>query len=167
MASEVWGWMVNTMTKLTENMKEYKRKWEAEHKEIRRMQNREAVKRYTEKKLAEDEEGFRAYHNEIARATAKKSYAKKRASMTPEELEEYRRKTRERVAAIRKKKKAEEKASGTEEDTAFRTVSDVGPNDPAYVYVSEDDKKIRTALPLLAAIPIAAATLALIFRKKK
>ena len=72
-----------------------------------------------------------------------------------------------RAAAIRKKKKAEEKASGAEEDAAFRTVSDVGPNDPAYVYVSEDDKKIRTALPLLAAIPIAAATLALIFRKKK
>ena len=75
-----------------------------------------------------------------------------------------------RAAAIRKKKKDAEKAENTAEDgetPPFCTISDVGPNDPAYVYVDEDDNKLRTALPLLAALPLAAAALALIFRKKK
>ena len=52
--SGVWGWMVDKMEKLTENMKEYKRKWEAEHKELRRKQNLAAVKRYQEKLRNED-----------------------------------------------------------------------------------------------------------------
>ena len=98
--------MVNKMEKLTENMKEYKRQWEAEHKEQRRSQNLEAVKRYQERKMQEDPEGFREYRNAAARKSMKKSYAKKRAEMTWEELEDYRRKTRERVARIRAEKKA-------------------------------------------------------------
>ena len=69
-----------------------------------------------------------------------------------------------RAAAIRKKKK-EEKETG-DNTPPFRTISDIGPNDPAYVYVDEDDKKLRTMLPLLAAIPLAVATVAIIFRKK-
>lgn len=117
MISGVWGWMVDKMEKLTENMKEYKRKWEAEHKELRRKQNLAAVKRYQEKLRNEDEEGFRAKRNEIAKKSAKKSYAKKRAEMTPEELEEYRRKTRERVARIRAAKKAAaQQANESEKD---------------------------------------------------
>ena len=106
MFGELWDWMVEKMENLTENMKEYKRRWEAEHKEKRRSQNLEAVRRYQEKKIQEDPEAFREYRNAASRESMKKSYAKKRAAMTPEELEEYRRKTRERVARIRAEKKA-------------------------------------------------------------
>ena len=71
-----------------------------------------------------------------------------------------------RAALLRKKKKEEPTEEETDGTPPFRTISDVGPNDPAYVYVGKDDKKLRTVLPLLAAIPLAAAALALIFKKK-
>lgn len=106
MVFALFDWMVDRMEKLTENMKEYKRQWEAAHKEQRREQNLEAVKRYRERKMQDDPDGFREHRNAIARESMKKTYAKKRAAMTPEELEEYRRKTRERVARIRAAKKA-------------------------------------------------------------
>lgn len=105
MFGELWDWMVEKMENLTENMKEYKRRWEAEHKEKRRSQNLEAVKRYQEKLRSEDEEGFKAKHNEIAKASAKKRYAEKKAQMTPEELEEQRRKNAEKMRKYREKKR--------------------------------------------------------------
>lgn len=71
-----------------------------------------------------------------------------------------------RAALLRKKKKEEPTEEETDGTPPFRTISDVGPNDPAYVYVGKDDKKLRTVLPLLAAIPLAAAALAIIFKKK-
>lgn len=49
---------------------------------------------------------------------------------------------------------------------AFKTLSDIGPNDPAYVYISKDNGKIRTMLPLLAVIPICAAAVALLIRRE-
>jgi len=71
-----------------------------------------------------------------------------------------------RAAAIRKKN-SETKAEEESDKAPFRTISDIGPNDPAYVFVGKNDGKIRTVLPFLAAIPICATALALMLRKKK
>ena len=96
------------MKKTSDEVKEYmaqyfqSRKNEPEFKARRN----EASKRYHDKKMAEDPEGFRETLRETNRKSMKKQYAKKRAAMTEEELEEYRRVTRERVAAIRARKKA-------------------------------------------------------------
>ena len=108
----IWDWVVDTMTKLTENMKEYKAKWFQEHKDDPefRKKRQEASDRYHARKMAEDPEGFRETLRETNRKSMKKQYAKKRAAMTEEELEEYRRKTRERVAKYRERKKLEKAA---------------------------------------------------------
>ena len=100
-----------------EKIQECKRKWRETHMDQVRKENKEAVKRYRDRKYEEDPEGFREYRNASARESMKRSYAKKRAAMTEEELEEYRRVTRERVAAIRAKKKAERLAQQAAADT--------------------------------------------------
>lgn len=107
----VWDWVVDVMTKLTENMKEYKAKWFQEHKDDPefRAKRYEAVKRYQAQKMAEDPEGFTESMREYARRSQRKHYVK-RSDMTEEELEESRRKTRERVAEYRRRKKAEKAA---------------------------------------------------------
>ena len=110
MASEVWEWVVSGMAKLTEDMREYKRRWEMEHKETRKEQNLEAVKRYQKKKMNEDPESYIEKVREVNKKAAKKYYAKRRAEMTPEELEERRRKAREQMRAVRARRKAEKEA---------------------------------------------------------
>lgn len=106
-----FDWMVAGMKKLTEDMKEYKRKWEAEHKEKRKEQNLEAVKRYQGKLKNEDPDGFREKHNESAKKSARKAYRNKMNNMTQEELDEYRAKKREEMREYRAKKKAEKLAA--------------------------------------------------------
>ena len=97
-------------------MREYKRKWEAEHKEIRREQNKEAVKRYREKKKAEDPEGFIEKRREVSRKSAKKMYRIRMDNMTEKELEEYRAKKAEEMRKYRAKKKAEKLAAQEKEN---------------------------------------------------
>lgn len=65
--------------------------------------------------------------------------------------------------AARQQAKKEEKKS---KEIAFRTIADIEPNDPAYVYVNKNDGKVRTMLPFLASIPICTLTIALIIKKK-
>lgn len=103
-----WDWMVDAMEKLTESMKEYKARWFQEHKNDPEFREKraEAVKRYQERKMQEDPEGFLEIRREIKRQSMRRHYVK-RADMTEEELEEERRKTRERVAKYRERKKIE------------------------------------------------------------
>ncbi len=73
-----------------------------------------------------------------------------------------------RAAAIRQKHRKENAIEDESDKTPpFKTISDIGPNDPAYVYVNKDDGKTRTMIPFLAALPICAAALLLITKKKK
>ena len=51
-------------------------------------------------------------------------------------------------------------------EPAFKSLSDIGPNDPAYVYIGKDNGKIRTMLPLLAVIPICVTAVALLIRRE-
>ena len=92
---------------IMKDRKEYLSRLYQEQKVERREKNLEAVKRYNEREMKKDPEGFKERKREINKVAAKKYYEKKRANMTPEELEEIRRKNRERVAAIRAKKKLE------------------------------------------------------------
>ena len=75
-------------------------------------------------------------------------------------------KIRERVLAVRKSKKKTSKQERENKHFEFRTIAEIGPNDPAYVYVNKDDGKVRTILPFLAAIPICTTAIALMVKKK-
>ncbi len=67
------------------------------------------------------------------------------------------------TAHIKPKEKTRKEES---KKIAFRTIADIGPNDAAYVYVNKKDGKLRTILPLLAAVPICTAVIALLIRRE-
>lgn len=79
------------------------------------------------------------------------------------ELLQTHRGTASHTAHTRPKEKPRKEKS---KKIAFRTIADIGPNDPAYVYVSQTDGKLRTILPLLAAVPICTAVIALLIRRE-
>lgn len=110
-----WNWIVRMIMDKADELREYKRKWEAEHKEKRREQNIEAVKRYEERKMAEDPEGFLEYRREIKRRSAKKRYHETKDTRTEEEIERRRAQKREWARKNREKKRAE-KASKEKEN---------------------------------------------------
>lgn len=101
--SEMWEWMVAFVT----DRSEYYSKWYQEHKENVKGRNLEAVRRYQEKKINEDPDGYLEKKREVGKKASKKYYAKKRSEMTPEEIEERRRITREKMREIRARRKLE------------------------------------------------------------
>jgi len=103
---DFWDWMVNIMDEIKDRT-EYYAQWYQDHKEEVRPRNLEAVKKYREKKMKEDPEGFLERKRETEKKSSKKYYAKKRAEMTPEEIEERRRRNRESMRALRAKRKLE------------------------------------------------------------
>ncbi len=48
----------------------------------------------------------------------------------------------------------------------FKTISELSPNDPAYVFVDKNNGKLRTMLPFFAAIPICTTIVACVIKKE-
>ena len=131
---------------------------------------REAVKEALENLAEENEEAPETPATEETEETQNveediPSLLKKKAAET---VDRYRKMLLR--AARRRKQRAERdkaKSEKTEGVPSFRTVSDVDDNDAAFVFVDEDNSKLRSVLPLVAAASIGVAAIAIFSKKKR
>ena len=93
-----------------EEIREYKRKWDAEHIDVRREQWRKGSQRYKEAWKASDPEGFREYNNKASRESHKKNYVP-HSEMSEEDLAKRRKQLVEAQKRYRERKKAERLAA--------------------------------------------------------